>query len=84
MAEERFKANLKVIKERRLNLLLLSKKTIISVSDEEAIILGHMSYAAYKLWNVANYQKRNYEKEGLTSFPNWYYQKKFFKTNIWY
>ena len=62
----------------------MSKKTIISVSDEEAIILGHMSYAAYKLWNVANYQKRNYEEEGLTSFPNWYYQKKFFKTNIWY
>ena len=54
--------------------MLLAKKTVITVSDNEAIVLGHMAYAAYKLWNTANYQKRNYDKLGLISFPTGYKQ----------
>ena len=64
--------------------MLLVKKTVLTVSDNEAIILGHMAYAAYKLWNTANYQKRNYKELGLVSFPNWYQQKKELKSNLWY
>ena len=64
--------------------MLLAKRTILTVSDNEAIILGHMAYAAYKLWNTANYQKRNYKELDLVSFPDWYYQKKDLKSNLWY
>ena len=64
--------------------MYLSKKTTITVSDNEAIVLGHMAYAVSKLWNVANYQKRNYKELGLTSFPNWNYQEKHLKDNFWY
>ena len=64
--------------------MLLAKRTVLTVSDNEAIILGHMAYAAYKLWNTANYQKRNYKELGLVSFPDWYYQKKDLKSNLWY
>lgn len=35
-----------------------------------------MGYAAYKLWNVGNYEKLNYKKLGMATFPNWYDQKK--------
>ena len=64
--------------------MYLSKKTTITVSDNEAIVLGHMAYAASKLWNVANYQKRNYKELGLTSFPNGYDQNVSIKNNLWY
>ena len=64
--------------------MYLSKKTTITVSDNEAIVLGHMAYAASKLWNVANYQKRNYKELGLTSFPNGYDQNVSLKNSLWY
>ena len=64
--------------------MYLSKKTTITVSDNETIVLGHMAYAASKLWNVANYQKRNYKELGLTSFPNGYDQNVSMKNNLWY
>ena len=34
--------------------MLLSKKTSIKVSREYANLIGHMCYAASKLWNVCN------------------------------
>lgn len=46
--------------------------------------MGNLSYSAYKLWNVANYEKRNYKALGLSSFPNWYDQKKRMKGDFWY
>ena len=64
--------------------MLLSIKQIIKPNEKEKIILGNLSYSAYKLWNVANYEKKNYKALGLTSFPNWYEQKKHFKNNFWY
>jgi putative transposase len=56
----------------------------ISITDDQSNIIAHMNYAAYKLWNVCNYEKRNYKALGLTDFPNWYYQKKKHKSNMWY
>ena len=44
--------------------------------DEGIEVVGHMGYAAFKLWNVANYEKRNYKELGMSQYPNWYDQKK--------
>ena len=43
-----------------------------------------MGYAAFKLWNVANYEKRNYKELGMPGYPNWYEQKKRLKENFFY
>lgn len=48
------------------------------------IILHHLCYASRKLWNVGNYEKRNWSKEQGVPFPNWYEQKKRLKTHFWY
>lgn len=64
--------------------MLLSKETIIQVSDEYSNILSHMNYAASKLWNVCNYERRNYKTLGLQNFPDWYYQKSYHKDNVWF
>lgn len=62
----------------------LSKKTVVLVNDTESNIIGHMAYAARKLWNVCNYERRNYKALGLEKAPNWYSQKKAFKDNLWF
>ena len=64
--------------------MLLSKKEVFLPSKEQEIILGHMGYAAFKLWNVANYEKRNYKELGMQKYPNWYEQKKRLKENFFY
>ncbi len=64
--------------------MLLSKKTTIRLTDMQANYLAHMNYAASKLWNVLNYERRHYQELGLEKFPDWYYQKKVHKQNIWY
>ena len=46
-------------------------------------ILNHMNYAASKLWNVCNYEKRNYKALGIP-YPSWYEQKSRLKDNIWF
>jgi putative transposase len=43
-----------------------------------------MGYSAYKLWNIGNYEKRNYKELGFEKYPNWYDQKKRLKTNFFY
>ena len=53
--------------------MLLSKKTVIQLNETEANILGHMNYAAYKLWNICNYERYNYKELGLEEYPDWYY-----------
>ena len=64
--------------------MLLSKKLTLDITDVQSNIIAHMGYAAYKLWNVCNYEKKNYKALGLVDFPNWYYQKKAHKANMWY
>lgn len=64
--------------------MLLSHKTTIKLNDTESNIVGHMCYAAYKLWNACNYERHNYKTLGLTEYPDWYYQKKAHKGDLWY
>ena len=64
--------------------MLLSKKTSIKVSREYANLIGHMCYAASKLWNVCNYERQHYKETGMAQYPDWYYQKKTHKENLWY
>lgn len=62
----------------------LVREEIYVPSEEESLILGLMGYAAYKLWNVANYERRNWKELGLDEYPDWYDQKKRLKTNFFY
>ena len=57
--------------------MLLSHRTEISLNNDYSNIIGHMCYAAYKLWNVGNYERMNYKELGLSEYPDWYYQKKY-------
>lgn len=63
--------------------MLLARKCVIYDPDSEAI-LKHMSYSAAKLWNVGNYEKRNYRLLGMERFPDWYDQKKRLKSHFFY
>ena len=65
-------------------IMLLSRKEIYKPTKEEQIIFGHMGYAASKLWNIANYEKRNYKSLCINPFPDWYDQKKRLKDNFFY
>ncbi len=42
--------------------MLLTHETTIVLNKNDANIVGHMCYAAYKLWNVCNYERNNYKK----------------------
>jgi putative transposase len=57
---------------------------VFKPSKEVNTILTQLGYAARKLWNVANYEKREWSKESGTSFPNWYIQKKELKQHFWF
>lgn len=62
----------------------LVREEIYIPTKEESLILGLMGYAAYKLWNVANYERRNWKELGLEEYPDWYDQTKRLKTNFFY
>ena len=64
--------------------MYLAKNIKIQVTEEQAIVLNCMCYAASKLWNVANYEKRNYKELKLPKYPNWYDQKRRLKDSFWY
>ena len=65
--------------------MLLSHKTTVKLNNDESNIVGHMCYAAYKLWNVCNFERVNYKTLDLpVDFPDWYYQKKAHKDDLWY
>lgn len=65
--------------------MLLSHKTTIKISRNYSNIIGHMCYAAYKLWNVCNYERIHYKELALpVGYPDWYYQKKAHKSDLWY
>ena len=51
--------------------MLLSKKTSIKVSQEYANVIGHMCYAASKLWNVCNYERQHYKEMGMEVYWIW-------------
>ena len=65
--------------------MLLSHKTTIKTSHGYSNIIGHMCYAAYKLWNVCNYERLHYKELSFpVDYPDWYYQKKAHKNDLWY
>lgn len=64
--------------------MLLSHKTSIKLNKDYSNMIGHMCYAAYKLWNVCNYERLHYKELGLDTYPDWYYQKKVHKDDLWY
>lgn len=64
--------------------MLLSHRTSVNIRPEYSNIIGHMCYAASKLWNVCNYERRHYKELGLEVYPDWYYQKKVHKGELWY
>nr|DAU19946.1 MAG TPA: endonuclease [Caudoviricetes sp.] len=53
-------------------------------SQEYANFIRHMCYAASKLWNVCNYERQHYKEMGMEKYPDWYYQKKAHKEDLWY
>ena len=60
-------------------------KTTVRLTDAYTNIISHMCYAAYKLWNVCNYERHNYKDLTLpVDYPDWYYQKKAHKDDIWF
>ncbi|WP_270523887.1 hypothetical protein [Clostridium fessum] len=62
----------------------MSHRTSVNIRPEYSNIIGHMCYAASKLWNVCNYERRRYKELGLEKYPDWYYQKKAHKGDLWY
>lgn len=64
--------------------MLLSRRTTIKLNSDESNVLGHMCYAAYKLWNICNYERKNYKELGLTVYPDWYRQKAVHKNDVWF
>lgn len=45
--------------------MLLSHKTSVKLNNDYCNIIGHMCYAAYKLWNVCNYERYHYKEISL-------------------
>ena len=64
--------------------MLLSHKTVVKLNANEINVIGHMCYAASKLWNVCNYERIHYKEIGLEKYPDWYYQKSHHKDNMWF
>lgn len=64
--------------------MLLTYKFEVNLNNKQSIILGHLCYAASKLFNVANYERKEYKSLGFDVVPDWYEQKKRLKDNIWY
>lgn len=62
----------------------LTKKIIYKPTELELNILNSFAFSTAKLWNIANYEKKNYKALGFTKFPDWYDQKKRLKNKFWY
>ena len=46
--------------------MLLTQKTTVKLDQDDANFIGHMCYAAFKLWNVCNYERLHYKELNLT------------------
>ena len=64
--------------------MLLTKKIIYKPTELELNILNSLAFSSAKLWNIANYEKKNYKALGFSKFPNWYEQKKRLKNEFWF
>ncbi|GAB6155266.1 hypothetical protein JCM17380_40170 [Desulfosporosinus burensis] len=43
----------------------LAKSCVINATGDVSLVLGHLAYAAWKLWNVANYERKTKSREFL-------------------
>ncbi len=64
--------------------MLLTYQFELRVNETMSVILGHLSYAASKLFNVGNYERKEYKSLGFEKMPDWYDQKKRLKDSFWY
>ena len=64
--------------------MLLTYQFELNVDEKTSIILGHLCYAASKLFNVGNYERKEYKSLGFEKMPDWYDQKKRLKDSFWY
>ena len=48
--------------------MLLSHRISLKICPEYSNIIGHMCYAASKLWNVCNYERHHYKELGLEKY----------------
>ncbi|MCR4911435.1 MAG: transposase [Bacilli bacterium] len=64
--------------------MLLTYQFETNIDEKASIILGHLCYAAGKLFNVGNYERKNYKELGFDKMPDWYDQKKRLKDSFWY
>jgi putative transposase len=53
-------------------------------NQKQQMILRCLTYATSKLWNVGNYERKNWTKESGDPYPDWYRQKKVLKDHFWY
>lgn len=67
-----------------MKLLKLAENFIFKTSTKEEIILGHLTYAAARLYNIGNYQRHNWTEASGQDYPDWYQQKKDLKNEFWY
>ena len=54
----------------------LAENYILKANTNEEIILGHLTYAAARLYNIGNYQRHNWSEDSGEDYPDWYKQKK--------
>ena len=57
---------------------------IFKTKTKEEIILGHLTYAAARLYNIGNYQRHQWTADSGQDYPDWYRQKKELKDEFWY
>jgi len=50
----------------------------------QKIVLDCLTYASSKLWNTANYERRNWTRESGVPYPDWFEQKVRLKDHFWY
>ena len=62
----------------------LAENFIFKTNNSEEIILGHLTYAAARLYNIGNYQRHNWTEDSGEDYPDWYKQKKELKNEFWY
>ena len=64
--------------------MLLTYQFELNVDEKTSVILGHLCYAASKLFNVGNYERKEFRSLGFEKMPDWYDQKKRLKDSFWY
>ena len=57
---------------------------ILKPNKYESLILGYLTYASARLYNVGLYERYEYKKLGYESMPDWYEQKRNLRTDKWF